>query len=440
MIAPPVFKKVTEDIMQIFSKKHYSNLKVVTNKFQNKIVLFGAGKIGRSFIGQLFSRGGYEVVFIDIYQPVIEELNLRRNYNVVIKNEKEYVINIQNVRGVIASDVEKVSEEIATARIIAVSVGLNGLKSIMPLIANGIIKRFENPEASPLDIIIAENLRNAAEFMKKGLKELLPESYPLGERVGLIETSIGKMVPIMLKEDIQADILQVFAESYNTLILDKLAFKNTIPAIEGLAPKENIKAWVDRKLFIHNLGHAATAYLGYLYDSKFIYIYEALEVPEIYHKVKEIMLQSANVLIKKYAVNFDEQSMLNHINDLLKRFSNKNLGDSIFRVGCDLSRKLAPNDRLVGAINLAIEMDMPYDKILFALVCGCYFRATDQEGKILPSDIKFDKIYGNNIHKVLINMCKFNESCDHLVIERAEELDQELAFSNKIPNHHLSTL
>src|SRR5665647_240812 len=100
----------------------------------NKLVLFGAGKIGRSFIGQLFSRGGYEVVFIDIYKPVIDELNRRHNFNLVIKSEEEYVINIQNVRGVFAGDVERVLEEITTARIIAVSVGLNGLKSIMPLI------------------------------------------------------------------------------------------------------------------------------------------------------------------------------------------------------------------------------------------------------------------------------------------------------------------
>jgi len=400
----------------------------MTKEFKNKLVLFGAGKIGRSFIGQLFSRGGYEVVFIDIYKPVIDELNRRHNFNLVIKSEEEYVINIQNVRGVFAGDVERVLEEITTARIIAVSVGLNGLKSIMPLIAKGLIKRFETEGALPIDIIIAENLRNAAEFMNNALKELLPEGYPLGERVGLIETSIGKMVPIMLKKDTEKDILQVFSESYNTLILDKLAFKNPIPAIEGLAPKENMKAWVDRKLFIHNLGHAATAYLGYLFDSRFVYIYEALEVPEIYRKVKDIMLQSADALIKKYPMDFNKESMLSHINDLLKRFSNKALGDSVFRVGCDLNRKLGPNDRLVGAINLAIEMNMPYDKILFALVCGCYFRATDQEGKMLPSDIEFDKIYKKNIRKVMINICDFNESRDLSVIEQAEEMDKALKF------------
>ena len=125
----------------------------MTDKFQDKLVLFGAGKIGRSFIGQLFSRGGYEVVFIDVFRPVIEELNLRNNYNVKIKSDVETVINIQNVRGVFGGDTEQVIDEIATARIVAVSVGQIGLKTIIPLIAKGLMKRYESAGAVPLDVI-----------------------------------------------------------------------------------------------------------------------------------------------------------------------------------------------------------------------------------------------------------------------------------------------
>lgn len=389
----------------------------------NKLVLFGAGKIGRSFIGQLFSRGGYEVVFIDVFQPVIDELNLRRNYNVVIKNDVESVIPIQNVRGVFAGDTEKVLNEIATARILAVSVGLNGLKSIIPLIARGIIKRFETAGASPLDIIIAENMRNAAEFLNNELMANLPKGYPLEERVGLIETSIGKMVPIMLKKDMDEDILQVFSESYNTLILDKRAFKNPIPEIEGLAPKENMKAWVDRKSFIHNLGHATTAYLGYLSHPGSIFLYEVLSDGQLKEDVRNTMLQAADILLKKYPGEFGAESLTEHIDDLLKRFQNKALGDTIYRVGCDLQRKLGKEDRLAGAIHLARELNLPYHLILKALVCGCHFKATDQEGKRLQSDLEFDKIYEKGIRMVLTNICGFDECYDLPVIEKAEKMD-----------------
>ncbi len=394
----------------------------------NKLVLFGAGKIGRSFIGQLFSQGGYEVVFIDIFKPVIDELNSRHNYNVVIKSDVELVVTIQNVRGVCAYDAEKVLDEIATARIVAVSVGLKGLKSIIPLIANGIIKRYETAGATPLDIIIAENLRNAADFMRQELSAHLPQGYPLEERVGLIETSIGKMVPIMRKKDMEADILQVFAEPYNTLILDKLAFKNPIPEIKGLVPEENMKAWVDRKLFIHNLGHATTAYLGYLTHPSSIYLYEVLSDNQLKEEVRNTMLQAAHILLKKYPDEFTIQSLTDHINDLLMRFQNKALGDTIFRVGCDLQRKLGTEDRLAGAIHLAQELNLPYQLILKALVCGCHFKATDQEGKMLPSDIEFNKIYEKGISTVLRDICGFTKSTDLSVIKKAEELDKSLKF------------
>jgi len=393
---------------------------------QDKLVLFGAGKIGRSFIGQLFSRGGYEVVFIDVFKPVIDELNRRGNYKVVIKSEVESVITIENVRGVLADDIEKVTKEIASARIVAVSVGLNGLKAIMPLIAKGLVRRYELAGATPLDIIIAENRRNAAEFMNQELKPHLPEGYPLEERAGLIETSIGKMVPIMLKKDVDEDILQVFAEPYNTLILDKMAFKNSIPEIEGLAPKVNMKAWVNRKLFIHNLGHATAAYLGFLAHPSATFLYEVLAENQVRQNVRNTMLQAASILMKKYPGEFTTEALTDHIDDLLQRFQNSALGDTIFRVGCDLQRKLSAEDRLAGAIHLARELKLPYDLILKALVCGCHFGATDESGNQLPDDIEFGKIAEKGMASVLTAICGFDEIADQDLIVEAFRIEKAL--------------
>jgi len=391
----------------------------------NKLVLFGAGKIGRSFIGQLFSRGGYEVVFIDSYKPVIDEINRRGTYKVIIKSEKEKIIHIHNVRGVFAGNRQEVTDEIAGAGILAVSIGQGGLHGIMPLLAEGLIKRFKLDDKAPLDIIIAENLRNAAEYFRLSLRELLPQEYPLEKLVGLVETSIGKMVPIMLKKDMEEDMLQIFAEPYNTLILDKRAFKNPIPDIEGLAPKENMKAWVDRKLYIHNLGHATAAYLGYLSNPEFVYLYEALANEKIHRAVRETMLQSANILLKKYPDEFTINTLTDHIDDLLSRFQNRALGDTIFRVGCDLKRKLAPEDRLTGAIRLALELDLPYDRILYALVCGCRFRQTDEAGNMFPDDRDFADLYEKRgISCILREICGFDESIHKVVYSEAVTLDK----------------
>jgi mannitol-1-phosphate 5-dehydrogenase len=391
-----------------------------------KLVLFGAGKIGRSFIAQLFSAGGYQVVFVDVVKAVTDELNRKGKYQVIIKGEVESIITVNNVKGIFAGHEQDVAEEIIDADILATAVGQSGLQGIFPILAHGLGCRQQKRQDQPLDIIIAENMRNAAGYFEAELKKLLPANYPFKLLIGLVETSIGKMVPIMSAEEMKDDLLKVYAEPYNTLILDKKAFKNPIPEIEGLEPKENMKAWVDRKLFIHNLGHAAAAYLGYMYDPNFKYLYEALEIPEILKEVISTMQQSARALHKKYPEEFTLQSLDNHIKDLVYRFKNRQLGDTIFRVGCDLPRKLGPDDRLTGAIRMAQEMKVPYNKIMHALVCGCRFRAKDENGNLLPSDEKFKLIYQSDLRNVLILICGFDQKIDAQLIEEAKQMEKSL--------------
>ncbi len=392
----------------------------------DKIIIFGAGKIGRSFIGQLFSTGGFEVVFADIALPVIQEMNARKQYEVVIKSEEEKVITVRNVRAVDARNTELVAKEISEARILAVSVGKNALHAILPLIARGIERRYANNKSNAIDIIIAENMLDASSFFREELQRCLPQGFPIDQFVGLVETSIGKMVPIVPQKLVEEDPLRVFAEPYNTLILDRKAFRNPIPEVEGLAPKENIKAWVDRKLFIHNLGHAATAYWGYYYNPLHQYIWEALEVPLIYKTVRKTMLQAADLLEKKYPGEFTRTDLADHVDDLLERFQNKALGDTIFRVGCDLSRKLGADDRLAGAIKLAVSLDLPYDNILNTLVVGCHFRAKDENGLLHPGDEAFMEIYKNGISRVLESVCGFNESNYFHILIEGQQIEKKL--------------
>lgn len=373
----------------------------------NKLVLFGAGKIGRSFIGQVFSRSGYEVVFIDINNQVINLLNEFKQYKVIIKSgEADKTILITKVRSIHLGETQKVIDELADASIAALSVGQQGLPAAIPLIAQSLVRRRQKYGNWPLDIIIAENSRNADQYILEELSRFLPADYPVNKLVGLVETSIGKMVPIISQKDFAEDPLQVFAEPYNSLIVAKNGFKNTIPDISYLEPKENIKAWVDRKLFIHNLGHATVAYLGFIENPEWVYIYEALENPKIYSSVRETMLQSADILMALYPDEFTASQLEKHIDDLLSRFQNKALGDTIFRVGCDLYRKLSPEDRLAAPVQAAVKMNKPYNLILNVINAAVMFRATDQNGNYFPSDEKFFQDIGSEPSVALRIVCK----------------------------------
>ncbi len=353
---------------------------------EKKIVIFGAGKIGRSFIGQLFARAGFEVVFIDIDQNVINELNRQKNYNVVIKSDKsDEMINVQHVRGILAHDHELIVKELTNCSLTALSVGQKGLPFIIPLLAKGIMERHHDKKPA-LDIIIAENMRNAGDYINKQIADHLPSEFPLNDMAGFIETSIGKMVPIMTLSEIQEDPLQVFAEPYNTLILDRNAFKNPIPEVKGLAPKDNIKAWVDRKLFIHNLGHAAAAYIGHYHLPDAKYMYEVLADDLVKELTLHAMKESADILMNKYPGEFTASRLHEHIEDLIHRFQNKALGDTVFRVGCDLPRKLGSEDRLVCPIKLGGEQKTPIGNILLAYVCATFFNAKNEQGNAFEQD------------------------------------------------------
>jgi mannitol-1-phosphate 5-dehydrogenase len=394
-----------------------------------KLVLFGAGKIGRSFIGQLFSRGGYDVVFVDIDKNLVEELNKKRCYKIVIKSEKDYALLVENVRAVHLSNHKTVFNEVYDASILAVSVGQRGLNILLPILAENLLNRFKQGNKNSIDIIIAENMRNASAYFSNELKKTLPPFYPFDSMIGLVESSIGKMVPIMVDKDMEDDPLQVFAEPYNTLIVDRKGFKNPIPEIEGIAAKDSFAAWVDRKLFIHNLGHAALAYFSFCNDSKIIYTWQALQVTEIYDFVRSTMMQSAIILKEVYPEEFTIQSLTEHIDDLLFRFSNKALGDTIYRVGCDVTRKLSPDDRIAGAIRLAIKNKKPYDLILKVLICACYFRATDENGKMMNEDIKFIRLFNNNgLNHVLKTICGFDEETYKEILNETGKIIENIGF------------
>ena len=390
-----------------------------------EILLFGAGKIGRSFVAQLFSRGGYQVIFVDINQKIVDLLNSTPEYNVVVKGKKEYSIPVNNYKAIHFSEKEKIMKAFSEVPIVATSVGLNALPDLYPLFAEALVQRYKKKPFSPVDFIIAENLRHADELFEQNLKTYLPEDYPFNKLVGLVETSIGKMVPIMTKEDLEEEPLRIFAEEYNSLPLSAKGFKNHLPEISGLKYITNIKAWVDRKSLIHNLGHAAAVYFGYQEMREEKLLWKILANKTVFGKTRATMLQAANILLHKYPYNFKMTDLEEHVDDLLNRFQNKALGDSVFRVGCDLYRKLGKDDRLAGAIKLATILGQPFDFILEALVAGFYFRAKDENNKLFYRDKLFAaELKKIGFEKMFVEVSGFSKIYHPEILKNAFEINR----------------
>lgn len=318
-----------------------------------KAVMYGGGNIGRGFIGMLLSASGYEVTFVDVAQPVIEALNQRHSYPVrIISSDAHEDVLVENVCAVDGNDTAAVAKAIAEADIMATAVGVNILKFIIPNLVAGIRLRREQNKP-PFNIIICENLMDANKVLEGMLKAQLTQDEQewFDENIGLVEASIGRMVPVQTEAMKDGDPLRVCVERYGFLPLDKDAFKGTLPELKNAVPFSPFDFYLKRKLYIHNMGHATCAYLGDLL--KLEYIYQAIDVSDIYIIVKNAMIESAKALHINYNVPLED--ILDHITDLLHRFTNAALQDTCQRVGGDPNRKLSPQDRLIGAASLALD-------------------------------------------------------------------------------------
>ena len=220
-----------------------------------KAVMYGGGNIGRGFIGALLSQSGYRVTFIDVAAPVVEHLQKNECYPIryVFSGGHEDVL-VENVTAVNGNDAEAASDAIANCDIMATAVGARILKFIVPNIVAGLRKRWAEG-GKELNIIICENLMDANKVLEGMIKEQLTadECKLFDETVGLVEASIGRMVPVQTDEMKDGEPMRVCVESYGFLPVDKEAFKGEIPEIKNMVPFAPFDFYIKRKLYIHNI-------------------------------------------------------------------------------------------------------------------------------------------------------------------------------------------
>ena len=336
-----------------------------------KFIMYGAGNIGRGFIGQTFSDAGYKVGFVDINMEVINVLNEKNEYPVnIVTSDKNEEKKVKNVYGIDGKDVDLVVSEIASCDIMATAIGVNVLKFIAKPIAKGIEKRAKT-NGKPLNIIICENLIGADEYLKGLILNEIPDFKDFVENsVGFIEASIGRMVPVMTEEKKAGNPLRVYVEPYNILPVDKAAFKGEIPDdVKNLYPFTPFNLFIQRKLFMHNMSHALCAYLGNLRGYE--YIYQAVNDFDIRYCAFRALVRSALAIAKENGVEID--GLIGHAENLLYRFTNTALADTVERVGKDTKRKLGANDRLVGALKLCEKHGIDGTYLCIGIAAGMLF-------------------------------------------------------------------
>ena len=343
-----------------------------------KSLHFGAGKIGRGFIGAQLSLAGCDVTFVDVNSDVVNAINRQRGYALHILDREPFV---QSISGVSAALVADSVELFLQADIVTTAVSVNLLPTVAPVVAEGLAARRAAGVNTPLNIICCENGIRATSYFKSLVVALLDADMQcwVEQVVGFADCCVDRIVPIVTLDN----PLDVAVERYCEWCVDSTAIKGSLSVVSGMHLVDDIEARIYRKLFTLNTAHCAIAYLGAL--KGFEFIHEAVADSTIRATIEGIMGECSDVIVRKYGIDRAEQST--YCRTILEIFSNSLLGDTIKRVSRDPMRKLSPQLYFSRPISLALQLGHRVHYLATAVAAVLHFRSDNDPQSLQIGDI-----------------------------------------------------
>lgn len=337
-----------------------------------KATHFGAGNIGRGFIGEILAKNGFSIEFVDINETIINALTSRKGYTIELAEESKQQIQVANVTGINnQKNPEAVVESVATSQIVTTAIGPNILPFIAELIAKGIQKRKANQVTEKLDVIACENMIGGSQFLFEKVKAYLTQEdldY-VKQYVGFPNAAVDRIVPIQHHED----PLFVSVEPFSEWVVDKTQMKNPALVLSDVEYVDDLEPYIERKLFSVNTGHASVAYTGASLGYRTID--EAIADEKVLTTLENVLKETGSLLIAKW--QFDPQVHQAYAQKIVARFKNPYISDAITRVARTPIRKLGYDERFIRPIRELHDRNLSYQQLL--TVVGLIFNYRDEK-------------------------------------------------------------
>ncbi|KAF2188684.1 mannitol-1-phosphate dehydrogenase [Zopfia rhizophila CBS 207.26] len=340
--------------------------------FEKKAVHFGGGNIGRGFVAEFLHNSGYEVVFVDVMDSIIDALQKNSSYTVTeIGEDGERTFTIDHYRAINSKyELPKVVDEIASADVVTCAVGPNILKFIAEPVAKAIEARTLD---YPLAVIACENAINATStwrgFIEKYIEDKLNKDTPkdMDKKARYANSAIDRIVP---HQDADAGLNVKIEKFFEWCVEHKPFAGANQPEIKGVHFVDDLQPYIERKLFTVNTSHATAAYYGYARGKKLIH--DAMVDKEIHDIVRDVLKETAHLITSKHGISTAEQN--DYVEKIISRISNPALEDKVERVGRAPLRKLSRNERFIGPAAHLIEMGDKVDHLLGAVDMALRFQ------------------------------------------------------------------
>ena len=339
-----------------------------------KAVHFGAGNIGRGFVGLLLHEGGYDLVFSDVAAPLVDGINAVTEYTVHEVGEGGTDKVVTGFRAInSATDAQAVVDEIATADIVTTAVGPTILRFVAPHILAGLAQR--KPHARPIAVMACENAINATDLLRDEIREQAGQAWDaIADRAVFANTAVDRIVPAQP----EGGGVDVTVEPFFEWAIESPAFDGDLPNIPGAHFVDDLAPYIERKLFTVNTGHATTAYFGA--QAGVEKISDVLADPAMAAKVAAALEETSALLVAKHGLDAGE--LAEYRATILRRFANPSLPDTVGRVGRQPLRKLSRHERFVGPAAEAAERGLSVDGLVAAMAAALQFDDAEDEQSV----------------------------------------------------------
>jgi mannitol-1-phosphate 5-dehydrogenase len=317
------------------------------------IVIWGAGRIGRGFVADLFDAASYRVTLVDNSAECVDRLRTAGQYTVVRAwSPAEYEERILRGFTVLhSSQVDEVEVAIAEAGLVAVAVFPAAFADVARRLAPGIERRLRQSAGATLDILMCTNLLHAASQFRELLLAALSPGIreEAARRLGVVDTLVIRTATEPPPEMLQRDPMLVWTNGFPEFPVDRQAFKGVPVQVPGIRLVDNMDAEEMRKLYTYNMLHAMLAYLGVLRG--YTLTVQCMADSEIRGAAEGALDEVSRALQAEWG--FTPADMGQWIALGITFTDNPLLRDRVARHGADPRRKLRRDDRLVGPALLA---------------------------------------------------------------------------------------
>jgi mannitol-1-phosphate 5-dehydrogenase len=303
-----------------------------------RVVIVGPGRIGCGYLAPVFRDAGWEIVLAARTEEGAARIRRAGGFDVRITAPAVSKIAVGGVAAV-AVGTGEFDEAVAGADLVCTAVGVGNVAALAHPLARALSQR---PGSRALDVWVIENgdcARKLAEAVREQARGPLPQVGFAG----------GVATAVVARGDWRQDRRPVFVgDRPRQLYLDARTLRTSVPLPVGMEATDLYPARLAEKLYAFNAAHAICAYLGWLRHHGTID--QAVADPFLKPMVAGCLLESRRALVQAHPQL--DGDLHGPAADAMRRFADPELSDPIPRVAREPLRKLAPGDRLLGAVEL----------------------------------------------------------------------------------------